>query len=92
MKWYVTGELQGESVYQDGLLEGINTSYRPNGVIYEQDKRKKGKFDCEDGFARVFHNNGRIKLDLVVKDGVIVKNNLYDTLGLPTVQKAIQVK
>jgi hypothetical protein len=84
--WYLTGQIKTESEYKNGKLNGKMITYHPNGVIFEQQEFRDGKTNCEDDHAIGYHANGRLKFEIQIRNGLIVMDVRFDTLGLPVPQ------
>lgn len=80
-QWDIFGRLRSESNYKNGKLDGVSVLYRQNGVVAEKVKYTNGKFDCADGFAQGFYENGHLKFELKVINGIEIKDVRYDSLG-----------
>lgn len=85
--WYSTGEVRSESEYRDGKLNGKLISYHKNGLIFEQQELVDGFPNCEEEYSFGYHENGKMKFETRVRNGHIIQDSRYDTLGLPIVKK-----
>ena len=69
-EYYETGEVEEESYYVNGELEGKYTEYYKNGKIEEEGTFKDGELE-----GKYFHYNkeGGIKKEEIYKNGELVK-------------------
>jgi len=85
--WYYTGEVQTESDYRSGKRNGKLISYHKNGLIFEKQDLVNGLPSCEEGYSFGYHENGKLNFEVRVRNGYVIQESRYDTLGMPIVKK-----
>jgi hypothetical protein len=80
-EWYPDGKPKAVANYLQGRLEGIALAFHPNGKVMDEFKYRDGRIDCRDGYHRSYYRMGRLKVDLGIKAGRLVKYAFYDSLG-----------
>jgi hypothetical protein len=85
--WYYTGEVQTEMEYQNGKPNGKHTSYHRNGLISEQQELVDGLPNCKEEYSFGYHENGKLHFESRVRNGYVIQDLWYDSLGLPISKK-----
>jgi antitoxin component YwqK of YwqJK toxin-antitoxin module len=77
-QYYVEGGLKAEGYYKDGSFEGPYTSYYRDGTVKEKFYYMN---NSATGYGDYFDAKGKLRRRDYYSDIVIVKTELYDTLG-----------
>ena len=65
--FYKNGQLQGESFFQKGKLNGKAKKYFENGVLSKREGYQNGK---RHGKSEEFYPNGALKIEVMFRDGL----------------------
>ena len=73
--WYPSEKLKYKGYIKNGEINGRFIEYYENGNISQKGKMKNGRYD---GKWRIFYENGNKKEDVLYKDGIILRNKVYE--------------